>query len=314
MLPDDTDQMLRAIWHYRAGEPVMGLARLRALADTSALAAGELVRLIEERDGWATAATECERQLHRWPTPQLTLRLLDLHGKNDNLRRAEELVRQVVPDPSFPDSVRLDLCEWYTARKGNEGSLAEAAAFAEQGLAIGDHPGLAWNLVKVLCKDGKITRARQAVSCYQPEPVSEDETTLWMQRHLGVPLSPDDARTMIGIAERQRDGEVRDATIGLPVREVIFTIPEPGSPFPAEIADAVTRLREQAESRPGSMLRPYDNDDETCPRPHVLTDTAEREKVLGRILDSLAGMTSAPGQEPAAWVAGSPLVEVTFDN
>src|SRR6202161_371549 len=45
-----------------------------------------------------------------------------------------------------------------------------------------------------------------------------------------------------------------------------------------------------------------------------ITDPAEREKILGRILDSLAGMTSAPGQEPAAWVAGSPLVEVTFDD
>jgi hypothetical protein len=39
-----------------------------------------------------------------------------------------------------------------------------------------------------------------------------------------------------------------------------------------------------------------------------------REKILDRILASLDGMTSAPGQEPAAWVAGSPLVEVTFDN
>jgi hypothetical protein len=119
-------QMLRAIWQYHTGDPVMGLARLRALADASALAAGELVTLIEQRDGWTAAAGECERQLRKWPAPQLTLRLLDLHGKNGNLSRAEELARQVVPDPSFPDSVRLDLCEWYTARKGSQGSLAEA--------------------------------------------------------------------------------------------------------------------------------------------------------------------------------------------
>ena len=110
MLPEDAYQMLRAIWEYHAGDPVMGLARLRALADASVLAAAELVGLIEQRDGWAAAATECERQLRRWPAPQLTLRLLDLHGKNGNLSRAEELVRQVVPDPSFPASVRLDLC------------------------------------------------------------------------------------------------------------------------------------------------------------------------------------------------------------
>jgi deazaflavin-dependent oxidoreductase (nitroreductase family) len=45
-----------------------------------------------------------------------------------------------------------------------------------------------------------------------------------------------------------------------------------------------------------------------------VTDPAEREKVLGGILPSLGDITSTTGQEPAAWVAGSPLVEVTFDN
>jgi deazaflavin-dependent oxidoreductase (nitroreductase family) len=45
-----------------------------------------------------------------------------------------------------------------------------------------------------------------------------------------------------------------------------------------------------------------------------VTDIAEREKVLAGILASLSDMTNAPGQEPAAWVAGSPLVEVVFDS
>jgi deazaflavin-dependent oxidoreductase (nitroreductase family) len=45
-----------------------------------------------------------------------------------------------------------------------------------------------------------------------------------------------------------------------------------------------------------------------------VTDTAEREKVLAGILASLSEMTSAPGQEPAACVAGSPLVAVAFDS
>jgi len=262
VLPEDAYQLLRAIWQYHAGDPAVGLARLQALASTAALAAGELVGLIERRDGSAKAAEECERQFRRWPTPPLALRLLDLHGKNGNFSRAEELVRQVVPDPSFSEGVRLDLCEWYTARKGAEGNLAEAAAFAEQGLAIGDHPGLAWNLVKILHKDGKITRARQALSRYRPEPVSEDETSLWMQLHLGVPLSAEDARTMIGIAERQPNGELRDATIGLLAREVIFTSPEPGSPFPSDIIDAVRRLQEQAANRPGGVFRLAGDDDE----------------------------------------------------
>ena len=45
-----------------------------------------------------------------------------------------------------------------------------------------------------------------------------------------------------------------------------------------------------------------------------VTDIAEREKVLAGILASLSDMTNAPGHEPAAWVAGSPLVEVVFDS
>jgi deazaflavin-dependent oxidoreductase (nitroreductase family) len=45
-----------------------------------------------------------------------------------------------------------------------------------------------------------------------------------------------------------------------------------------------------------------------------VTGTAEREKVLAGILASLGELTSTPGQEPAAWVAGSPLVEVVFDS
>jgi deazaflavin-dependent oxidoreductase (nitroreductase family) len=45
-----------------------------------------------------------------------------------------------------------------------------------------------------------------------------------------------------------------------------------------------------------------------------VTDPAEREQVLAAILASLPGFASNPGQEPAVWVARSPLVEVTFDD
>jgi deazaflavin-dependent oxidoreductase (nitroreductase family) len=45
-----------------------------------------------------------------------------------------------------------------------------------------------------------------------------------------------------------------------------------------------------------------------------VTDPAEREQVLADILAPLPQFTSAPGQEPADWVAGSPLVEVIFDS
>src|ERR1700749_428069 len=45
-----------------------------------------------------------------------------------------------------------------------------------------------------------------------------------------------------------------------------------------------------------------------------VTDPAEREEVLTAILASLAGTPSLPDQDPAVWVARSPLVEVTFDH
>ena len=48
-----------------------------------------------------------------------------------------------------------------------------------------------------------------------------------MQLHLGVPLTVT-TRAMTGIAQRQPDGQFRDAIIGLLVREVLFTSPEPG--------------------------------------------------------------------------------------
>jgi len=43
-----------------------------------------------------------------------------------------------------------------------------------------------------------------------------------------------------------------------------------------------------------------------------VTDPAEREKVFAGLLVLLAGFTTTPGREPTAWLANSPLVEVTF--
>jgi deazaflavin-dependent oxidoreductase (nitroreductase family) len=43
-----------------------------------------------------------------------------------------------------------------------------------------------------------------------------------------------------------------------------------------------------------------------------VTDAAEREALFDRILPPLGDFISKPGQEPAAWLADSPLVEVSF--
>ena len=43
---------------------------------------------------------------------------------------------------------------------------------------------------------------------------------------------------------------------------------------------------------------------------HPITETAERERILGRILSNIG----RPASDLPAWVANSPLVAVTFDD
>ncbi len=45
-----------------------------------------------------------------------------------------------------------------------------------------------------------------------------------------------------------------------------------------------------------------------------ITQVSEREQVFGGILPALGDLTSTPGNEPAAWLATSPLVEVVFGD
>jgi deazaflavin-dependent oxidoreductase (nitroreductase family) len=45
-------------------------------------------------------------------------------------------------------------------------------------------------------------------------------------------------------------------------------------------------------------------------RAHPVTETAERERILGRILSNIG----RPASDLPAWVANSPLVAVTFDD
>jgi deazaflavin-dependent oxidoreductase (nitroreductase family) len=45
-----------------------------------------------------------------------------------------------------------------------------------------------------------------------------------------------------------------------------------------------------------------------------ITDTSERTQVFAGILAPLGQLTSTPGNEPEAWLAKSPLVEVRFDE
>jgi hypothetical protein len=55
----------------RAGEPDVGIARLRQLAEKSLLAAGEMVQLLDEDTGPGAAISDAEQQITRWQAPSL---------------------------------------------------------------------------------------------------------------------------------------------------------------------------------------------------------------------------------------------------
>lgn len=260
VLPADLYDTLKAVCRARSGEPDVGVAKLRELAERSVLAAGELVQLLEEDAGPGSAISEAERQITRWQTPPLRIQYVDLLGRHGRFGDAAEFIERVIPDESLPADVRLKLCAWYVAHQAQQRRFADAAAAARAGLAIGEDADLAWKLITVLLNDGKMPDARQALSRYKPEPGSQDEIRMWMQLHLGVPVVADDARVMTDLAQRQPDGEFRDAIIAMLIREVLLA-PQPTTPFPDDVIGAVARLEEETRNRPGTGLR-IDPDDE----------------------------------------------------
>jgi hypothetical protein len=204
------------------------------------------VALIEQLEGTVKAIEECERQAARWHAPALIQRLLDLHGRAGDPDRAAELIGRVLPDDSFPAEARLGLCTWLTARKCGEKKYADAVTVASCGLEIGDDPDLAWLLVKALFNDGKVTRARQALGRHQLKPAGPGETHLWLLLHRGVPLSPDDARTMTAIARQETDPGLREAAVGILTREVLHTPDCTAVAYDPDIVEEVTLLRDEA--------------------------------------------------------------------
>ena len=152
----------------RSGEPGVGIARLRELADKSLLAAGELVQLLEEDAGPGAAITEAEQQITRWEAPPPRIQYVDLLGRHGRFADAAAFIERTIPDDSLPPDVRQKLCGWYLGQLARQGRFADAAATARSGLAIGEDPGLAWKLIMVLVNDGKLRDARQALARYRP--------------------------------------------------------------------------------------------------------------------------------------------------
>ncbi len=210
--------------------------------------------------GPGSAISEAERQITRWQTPPLRIQYVDLLGRHGRFGDAVAFIERAIPDDSLSANVRLKLCAWYVAHQAQQRRFAEAAASARAGLAISDDADLAWKLITVLLNDGKAPEARQALARYKPGPGSQDEIRMWMQLHLGVPVTPDDARVMTGLTQRQPDGEFRDAIIALLIREVLLA-PQPATLFPDDVIGAVARLEEETGNRLGTGLR-IDPDEE----------------------------------------------------
>ncbi len=290
VLPAEEYDVLKAVCRARSGEPGVGIARLRELADKSLLAAGELVQLLEEDAGPEAAITEAEQQITRWQAPSLRIQYVDLPGRHGRFGDAAAFIERTIPDDSLPADVRQKLCAWYLGQLAGQGRFTDAAATARAGLAIGEDPGLAWKLIMVLVNDGKLHDARQALARYRPEPGTDQEIRLWMQLHLGVEVTAADARVMISLVRRQPDGEFRDAIIAMLIREIVLA--EKTSSFPGDVTAAVARLEEETWDRPGTGLR-IDPDDDEALRAALgkrQPDQAGYRKLLTAVQDGAASM------------------------
>lgn len=283
ILPAAEYETLKAVCRAEAGEPDIGIAKLRELSATSMLAAGELILLLERHSGPDAAISEAGQQATQWQAPVLQIQHVDLLGKHGRFQDAADFIRRAIPDQSLPADVRVKLCGWLTAHQARQGSLTEAASTARSGLAVGADADLAWNLVIVLANDGKPGEARLALARYRLEPGTEQEMRLWMQLHLGVPVTADDAQVMIGLAGRLPDGEFRDAVIAMLIREAALA--KTTGTFPADLITAVAQLEADTGNRPGTGLR-FDPSDDTALQAALekkVPDQAEYQKLLAGV-------------------------------
>ena len=290
LLPEADYEALKAVCRAEAGEPGIGIARLRELSATSVIAAGELVHLLEKYAGPDAAISEAELQAARWQAPALQVYYLDLLGSHGRFEDAAAFIQRAIPDQTLPADVRVKLCGWYIAHLAQQGRFAEAAAAARSGLAVAADADLAWKLVIVLVSDGKLNDARQSLSRYRPEPGTEQEMRLWMQLHLGVTVTADDAQVMLSIAGRLPDGEFRDAVIAMLIREA--AVAKDSEMFPVDVIAAIAQLEADTVNRPGTGLR-IDPSDDTALQAALqkrVPDQAAYQKLLASVQAGTACM------------------------
>src|SRR5258708_11845512 len=136
ILPEADYHALKAVCRAEAGETGLGIAKLRELSGTSALAAGELILLLERSAGPDAAISEAEQQAARWQYPPLPIQYVDLLGSNDRFPDASAYIDRAIPDTTLPADVRVKLCAWYATHQARQRSLAAAAATPPPGRGV----------------------------------------------------------------------------------------------------------------------------------------------------------------------------------
>jgi hypothetical protein len=226
----------------RSGHQAEGLARLRDIATRTVLAAVDLVELTDEDLGTDQAIAECQRQRERWRHhPGLSQRhasLLERVGRGDE---AAELVESLISDQAIPAGDRMRICNWLADRKAAAGDFGGAERAARDGLAIRVSTPLAWTLIRVLLGAGRTTVAREALARRRPAPDTGDEARLWFELHLAVPLTSDDARTLLDLAARY-PAAVPSANALLLLRREPVLARRAGQPYPPDVLTAIDGL------------------------------------------------------------------------
>ena len=173
----DLYDMLKAVCRARSGEPDVGVAQLRELAEKSLLAAGELVQLLAEHAG--PDARDQRSRDGRSPggTPR--------RSGSSTLTCSAATAVSATPPPSLsgrsrtsaagerpPEAVRL------VCRVTSPSSAGSPKRRPPRGRAwrSATTPDLAWRLIMVLVSDGKTPEARQALARYNPAPVSQERS------------------------------------------------------------------------------------------------------------------------------------------
>jgi Domain of unknown function (DUF4365) len=261
VLPPEFSAMVRAVHLARSGNRAEGLTRLRDIATRSALAALQLVALVEQDLGTEEAIAECRRQRERWRhhdhLSQAHVTLLQRAGRGDE---AASLAESLISDQATPVGDRMRMCIWLVARKAAVGDFAGAERAARDGLAIGVSTPLAWALIRVLRAAGRIGAAREALARHRPVPGSDEEALLWFWLHLGVPLAADDARVLLDLNARYPVTLPRDLVLPVLQREAVLA-DSVGEPYPPDVLTAIAGLApghapgEETLSRAGATRR-----------------------------------------------------------